>query len=486
MDIQHLDNFRLAFHNLGDRVRVAVRTVPPQAPYLCELREQCFRLLAASQEVRYFPSSCLMYSQWVRSVQNSGIFPQVEYRTLVRSVNAMATTLDHACQHLTDQPDSRVSLLSYEQRGTRGRPRIHIDRQFLSFALEVRGPIDVAKVLGCHSRTVRKRAVEYGILPPGAAPFQNAVRDDGTVTRIRIGSMKHTRMSDISDLELDNAIAGILRDFPDFGRRMIDGRLRAQGILVSRARRELSYLRIHGPPPLFRRPPLVRREYWVAGVNSMWHHDGQHGEDFDFLWCYGLPMVRRAGLIRYKLVVHAFIDGKTRFVTGARVHSNNRGSTVLRLFHKARREYGTPRRMRGDHGTENIAVAQWMDENCGVGSYIWGMCVLDWLLCRYLVLYFHAGVSITPGLSGCGVTSLAGLGQSGRHSSWTLKCTMDCSLICPHTSGCCIGFFSMPSMKMSRNGRRLGTIILSRLQGQLLGALGIFSFSASHKMVSED
>jgi transposase InsO family protein len=81
---------------------------------------------------------------------------------------------------------------------------------------------------------------------------------------------------------------------------------------------------------------------------------------------------RGEGLVKYKFVVHGFIDGKTRFITGLRVHDNNRASTVARLFHEARALHGTPRRVRGDHGTENMRVAEWVDENHGLGSYLWG------------------------------------------------------------------------------------------------------------------
>jgi hypothetical protein len=76
--------------------------------------------------------------------------------------------------------------------------------------------------------------------------------------------------------------------------------------------------------------------------------------------------------VRYKLVTHAFIDGKSRLITGIRVHNNNRASTVLTLFHDARAIHGTPRRVRGDHGTENILVAVWVNENMGPRSYLWG------------------------------------------------------------------------------------------------------------------
>jgi hypothetical protein len=80
------------------------------------------------------------------------------------------------------------------------------------------------------------------------------------------------------------------------------------------------------------------------------------------------------GLIKYKFVIHAFIDGKSRFVTGIHVNNNNRAQTVLDLFSEVCEVHGVPSRVRGDHGTENVLVARWMEENMGWdrGSYIWG------------------------------------------------------------------------------------------------------------------
>ena len=56
------------------------------------------------------------------------------------------------------------------------------------------------------------------------------------------------------------------------------------------------------------------------------------------------------------------------------MHENNRSQTVLDLFLDAVASHGYPSRVRGDHGTENVLVAEWMEENRGSdhGSYIWG------------------------------------------------------------------------------------------------------------------
>lgn len=72
--------------------------------------------------------------------------------------------------------------------------------------------------------------------------------------------------------------------------------------------------------------------------------------------------------------IHCFIDGFSRFVLAIQVSDNNRGSTVLRLFVDKACHLGVPSRVRGDHGTENIETARWMEEHRGQGrgSYIWG------------------------------------------------------------------------------------------------------------------
>lgn len=79
-------------------------------------------------------------------------------------------------------------------------------------------------------------------------------------------------------------------------------------------------------------------------------------------------------MIRWRIVTHGFLDGKSRFVVGMKANNNNRKETVLNVFLPATQRYGWPSRMRGDHGVENGLCADAMETKRGPGrgSYIWG------------------------------------------------------------------------------------------------------------------
>ena len=112
----------------------------------------------------------------------------------------------------------------------------------------------------------------------GNLAFVSSYQSGIQILDISVPSVPRLLSSYPASFAMDVAISRILRDFPRLGRHMIDGRLRSQGIRVPRSRIRASRIRIRGRIPSFARQPLARREYHVAGVNSLWHHDGQHGE----------------------------------------------------------------------------------------------------------------------------------------------------------------------------------------------------------------
>lgn len=71
-------------------------------------------------------------------------------------------------------------------------------------------------------------------------------------------------------------------------------------------------------------------------------------------------------LIRWRMVLHGCIDGYSRMITFLHCSTNNKAQTVYNLFNEAISKYGIPRRVRTDHGTENVTVARWMLNHFGV------------------------------------------------------------------------------------------------------------------------
>jgi transposase InsO family protein len=85
---------------------------------------------------------------------------------------------------------------------------------------------------------------------------------------------------------------------------------------------------------------IFRRAYRCPPTNKNWHCDGNHK------------------LSKFRLVIHGFIDGFTRLITGLHVSNNNKSSTVFDYYLQAIDKHGFPSTMRSDKGGENIVVAE--------------------------------------------------------------------------------------------------------------------------------
>jgi hypothetical protein len=153
-----------------------------------------------------------------------------------------------------------------------GRPRILIDGVYLARMLRSRGPAGIARSLGCSARTVRRRIRELNLAQPGQPVFL-----PGTQIRRERTGLRPTRHANLSDEHLDFKIFSILQMFPNYGRTMVRGQLASQGLIVSRERIVESLRRVRGAPLAYGRRKIARKKYWVPAVNSLWHHDGQHG-----------------------------------------------------------------------------------------------------------------------------------------------------------------------------------------------------------------
>lgn len=68
------------------------------------------------------------------------------------------------------------------------------------------------------------------------------------------------------------------------------------------------------------------------------------------------------------MVVHGGVDGYSRAVVFLQCSSNNKAATVLEQFLIGTRTFHFPRRIRTDHGTENVEVARFMLQRYNAAS----------------------------------------------------------------------------------------------------------------------
>jgi hypothetical protein len=162
-------------------------------------------------------------------------------------------------------------------KGRAGQPQVEIDCNFLENALQMRGPHQLAKVMGCNPRTIQWHALEYGLADPTPPVFQTTHDTNGTVSRLWHSSSTPARSLIAEDPNaLDHLVQGVLQTFPCMGRQKLNGVLKARGYRIPRERLRESYVCVHGAPACFARPQIERRTYYVPAPNSLWHHDGNH------------------------------------------------------------------------------------------------------------------------------------------------------------------------------------------------------------------
>jgi len=164
-----------------------------------------------------------------------------------------------------------VAINHHPQR--RGRPRKVIDATYLQEAMHPSRNISktqLARALGMHRNTLRKKMVESGV---------------------------HSKHSSIEDTDLDALIRTYKIQKPDAGVRYVRGYLRSVGLYIQKQRVLDSLKRVDRIGRFIRRRAVIRRRrYFSSRPNALWHCDGHHK------------------LIKYGFVIHGFIDGNCRTV----------------------------------------------------------------------------------------------------------------------------------------------------------------------------
>eukprot|EP00112_Aurelia_sp_Birch-Aquarium-sp1_P010537 Seg2246.4 transcript_id=Seg2246.4/GoldUCD/mRNA.D3Y31 product="hypothetical protein" protein_id=Seg2246.4/GoldUCD/D3Y31 len=214
--------------------------------------------------------------------------------------------------------------------GNRGRKRLCITQEQLEHLRSLFFSWEkIASLLGVSISTLQRRRREFGL------------------------SDRFEHYSEISDDQLDEIYRGITGNeggpvTPNIGRRRFIGALRSRGLRIQRWRASECIRRMDPVGTSLRwRMVISRRKYFVPMPNSLWHIDSCHK------------------LIRYKLIVHFCLDGKTRTILYASCHDNNKAETVLSLFEGAVHAWGLPSRVRSDQGMENYFVAAYTIQHRG-------------------------------------------------------------------------------------------------------------------------
>lgn len=258
---------------------------------------------------------------WVEPV----FLPSTNFSNLLSAISNM---ISHIQSAILDQDLSRH----------RGRPALNIPEHVLSSLLEQEfTQVEIARVLGCSTKTVHRRIIEFGLS----------------------GFVKYTT---ISDGELDALVKDFVSNFPTAGQKTLAGHLSTLGYRIQRWKIRESLYRVDplGVEQRTRRL-LHRRKYKVPGPNSLWHIDGNHK------------------LVRWRIVIHGGIDGYSRIPVYLAASANNRSETVVQHFLEAVRKYGLPSRVRADRGGENVLVSEYMllhpRRGPGRGSFITGRSV---------------------------------------------------------------------------------------------------------------
>ena len=201
-----------------------------------------------------------------------------DYMSLEESVSKMIECLRTAEKEAMDPPAPGMQV-SRRVKGRVGRPHVEIDRNFLGSALQVGGPYKLVKVMKCHPRTIRRRAIEYGLSDPAPPVFLINHNPDGTVSQTWLLSSTPARSTVADDPNaLDGLVRAVLHTFLNMGQQKLDGVLKARGYRIPREHLQESYVCIHGAPARFVRPQIERRSYYVPAPNSLWHHDRNHSE----------------------------------------------------------------------------------------------------------------------------------------------------------------------------------------------------------------
>ncbi|KAF8217574.1 hypothetical protein K438DRAFT_1426376, partial [Mycena galopus ATCC 62051] len=167
------------------------------------------------------------FANMVAEASNQAIFPPEEFAILEPSLAAIRLDIRLEYQEAVDASHhGRPVIVQTIRSGGPGRPRIHIDPDFLRWAYGQRPTAGITRFLRLGRTIVRNALLEYGIAEPQQSPFDqpNAVSPTASFTG---------PMSSISDDDLDMLLLRLRTHYRRAGLSMLNGMLRRLGLRAS-------------------------------------------------------------------------------------------------------------------------------------------------------------------------------------------------------------------------------------------------------------
>ncbi len=152
--------------------------------------------------------------------------------------------------------ETRISTATVQIfSGSPGRPKFNIPYEQLNFLVE-RGftTVKMAELLGVSVRTIERRFHDFGL------------------------SVRAT-YTEITDVQLDETVRGIMLILPNTGYKRMSGYLRSRGIRIQQKRVREAMRRVDPEGTILRALEMnviQRRVYSVPSPLALWHIDGNH------------------------------------------------------------------------------------------------------------------------------------------------------------------------------------------------------------------
>lgn len=270
-----------AYEDLGRRVNQNLRIQNGDAARLRVQLDEVHAFTADAERVRdQFRSKDIMgISTLAPCLQARNLLEDQDYDTLQESLVDMAACINGAITASADDMAANpIPLAQLEERRRPGRPRINIDKNWLSYASQGLTLKDIGEQVHCSARTVRRRLLDYDLAEPAPPVIQEVVRPDGTHTK-EWHPTGPTRFDFKEQPErLDELVEGVINRFSKYSIQFVRAALRTHGHRVARDDIQASLTRVRRLQPRFVNRPIERRVYSVPEVNSLWHHDGNHSQ----------------------------------------------------------------------------------------------------------------------------------------------------------------------------------------------------------------